>query len=273
MSYLLIAAAIAVLAYGLLVLHIYRGQDLVVYRPERELVTNPAEHGLDYERVTIRTADGMRLDAWYIPEPNARRTLLFFHGNTQNISYCIESIEIFHRLGFNILLFDYRGYGNSDGHPDERGTYLDAEAAWNYLLTERNHAPDDIVVLGRSLGAAIASHLAAYHSPCALVIESTFTTLVDAAAELHPWVPVRWISRHRYPVIENIRSVQCPVLVVHAPEDELIPYHHGRSLYEAVPGEKAFLQIRGRHFDGFLTSGADYVTGLDEFFSRYCGAR
>ena len=273
MSYLLLAAGAAILAYGLVILHIYRGQDLRVYRPDRELITNPAEHGFDYERVTIRAADGVRLDAWYVPSPGARRTLLFFHGNTRNISYCIESIELFHRLGFNTLLFDYRGYGQSEGHVGERGTYLDAEAAWNYLLAERGHAPDDIVVLGRSLGAAIASHLAAHHTPCALAIESTFTSLVDLGAELHPWVPVRWISRHRYPVIENIKSVRCPVLVIHARDDELIPFHHGRSLYEAVPGEKVFLEIRGRHYDGFLATGSDYVDGLNEFFSRHCGAR
>jgi pimeloyl-ACP methyl ester carboxylesterase len=273
MSYIFIVLGIAGAAYGLLLVHIYRSQDLRLYRPQSEIVTTPAEHGFAYEGVKIRTVDGLLLDAWYVPHTGARRVLLFLHGNTRNISHCMESIAIFHRLGFNTLLFDYRGYGQSDGRPSEQGTYYDAEAAWNYLVGERGFPPADIVVLGRSLGAAIASHLGTLHAPCALVIESTFTALADLAAEMHPWVPVRWLSRHRYPVCENIAAVRCPVLVVHGRDDELIPFHHGRSLYDAVPGAKGFLEIGGSHYDGFLTTGESYVAGLAGFLDRHCAAR
>lgn len=136
----------------------------------------PDEWGLVYQDVSFTTSDDLALSAWFIPAPTAQGTVLFFHGNGGNISHRRESLVLFHRLGVNTLIVDYRGYGQSEGHPSERGTYQDAEAAWRYLTEERHLSPDQIIIFGRSLGGAVATYLASQHSPKALILESTFTS-------------------------------------------------------------------------------------------------
>lgn len=262
-------AGALLVGYLAAVLWIYARQSRRIYRPLREIITHPDAHGYAYEAVTLRSADGTRLCAWYVPNPDARRVLMFFHGNTRNISHCMDSIALFHRLGYSVFLFDYRGYGDSEGRPEENGTYLDAQAAWEYLLRERALSPDDIVMLGRSLGAAIASWLVARHTPRALVIESTFTSLPAVAADHHPWLPTRMLTRYRYPVDEHLRAARCPVLIVHSRDDEIVPFHHAQRLYEIAPGPKEFLEIEGMHFNGYRTSGAKYEAGLAAFLSRH----
>lgn len=263
------AAGALALGYVAAALWIYARQSRRIYRPMREIVTRPDAHGYAYEDLTLRSADGVRLSAWYVPNPAARRVLMFFHGNTRNISHCMDSVALFQRLGFSAFLFDYRGYGLSEGHPAEAGTYLDAQAAWEYLLRERGLAPDDIVVLGRSLGAAIASWLVARHTPRALVMESTFTSLPAVAADRHPWLPARMLTRYRYPVDEHLRDIRCPVLIVHSRADEIVPFHHAQRLFEIAPGPKELLEIRGMHYNGYRTTGARYEEGLASFLSRY----
>ncbi len=179
------------------------------------------------------------------------------------------SIALFHELGFSVMLFDYRGFGLSAGAPSEQGVYRDAEAAWRYLVDIRGIAPDRIALHGRSLGAAIATWLASRHTPAALVIESTFTSMPEVAAELYPLLPVRLLMRHRFPVREYLKEVRCPVLVVHGREDELIPYRHGQALFEAANAPKAFMDIAGKHYDGHVASGRNYYEGLASFYERY----
>lgn len=271
MMILLYTAGLAVVLYFLAMVWLYAGQRRRIYRPDREIVTTPDAAGYDYEEIRLVTADGLRLTGWFVPRANARGLLLFFHGNTRNVSHCMDSVGIFHRLGFSVFLFDYRGYGQSQGEPDEPGTYKDAEAAWRYLVERRGIPADEIVMLGRSLGAAVAAWLAARHMPKALVVESTFTSLPDIAAQLHPVLPARLLSRYEYPVQRHLQAVQCPVLIVHSREDELIPIRHGRQLYEAANAPKAFMEIRGMHYDGFRVSGQDYVDGLARFFDQHLG--
>jgi fermentation-respiration switch protein FrsA (DUF1100 family) len=267
---LLAVALLAALAvYAAVVVWTYAGQRRRIFRPQRELLTRPDAHGYAYEDVFMRSADGVRLHGWFVFNPQARGTLVYCHGNTGNISHCMDSLALFHGLGFSVLLFDYRGYGLSEGRPDERGMYLDVEAAWEYLLRERGHAPHDIVVLGRSLGGAVASWLATRHAPRALVVESTFTSLPAVAADHHPLLPARLLTRYRYPVAEHLRAARCPVLVVHSRGDETVPFRHAQRLFEIAPEPKALLEIGGRHGDGFLSSGAVYEEGLAEFIARY----
>lgn len=248
---------------------LYREQGRRLYSPTRELKSDPGRHGFDFENVYFRSADGYLLNGWYVPCPQARRVILLCHGNTGNIADCIGSISVFHSLGYHCFLFDYRGYGLSEGHADEEGTYHDVEAAWSYLLSQRGFAPLDVIVLGRSLGAAIATWLTTKHTPAALIIESTFTSVPDIAAETFRFYPSRLMSRYRYNTLENLRQVRCPVLVVHGREDPVIPYHHGRRLYDAAPEPRAFLDIQGSHAEGYLESGALYIDGLKAFLDRY----
>ncbi len=263
-SILATAAAGYVAVAGLLYLY----QDRLVYFPERTLTATPTQAGFAYEPVRFLTADGIGLSGWFIPAPKSRGTLLFCHGNAGNISHRLESIRQFHQLGLDVFIFDYRGYGESEGVPSEAGTYRDAEAAWHYLVETRRAAPARLVYFGRSLGAAVASHLATRHPPRALIVESAFTSVPDFGAEVYPWLPVRWLARLQYPTREHLRSLHVPVLVVHSRNDEIIPFRHGEALYAAANEPKELLEIRGGHNDGFLVSGARYTGGIEAFLRK-----
>ena len=258
--------------YGTICAYVFFMQARLIYYPNlpsRELTTSPADIGLDYESVTITTSDDIRLHGWFVPAEKERGVVLFFHGNAGNISHRLDTLELFNTLGLSSLIIDYRGYGQSQGKVTEQGTYLDAEAAWQYLTRERTVPADKIVIFGRSLGGAIAAYLAAQQEPGGLIIESTFTSIPDMGAHLYPILPVRLLSRFRYDTKEALKSVTCPVLVIHSPDDEIIPYKNGSILFEAAKEPKSFLEIRGGHNDGFLPSGKLYIEGLDNFISTF----
>ena len=176
-----------VLPYLALVVFLYLTQSGMLYladMPSRKVEATPANIGLAFEPLSIATADGETLDAWFIPAEEPRGTLLFFHGNAGNISHRLDSIALFHRLGLNVLIFDYRGYGRSTGSPSESGLYKDAEAVWQYLTEERRMLADNIVLFGRSLGGAVAVWLADRVKPAGLIVESSFTSVPDLGAPL-----------------------------------------------------------------------------------------
>ena len=265
MKRMLTALVTVLFAFGVIVLLIYSLQDRLVYFPMRELETTPRALGIDYEDVRLKTEDGVQLHGWFVATPAARATVLFFHGNGGNISHRLERIGIFRQLGLNVLLFDYRGYGRSDGAPSEQGTYRDARAAWRYLTETRGLSPSTVILYGESLGGAVATHLAAAQKPSAVVVESSFSSMVDLGAEVYPWLPVRWISRYVYPSAQNLARVHAPVLIIHSRDDEIIPFQHGQALFAAAREPKEFLEIRGGHNDGPLTSGSHYLKGLEGF--------
>lgn len=262
-----------VLGYGAICAIVWATQDRLIYFPERELALTPRVYKFDYGDVSLSTEDGVRLHGWFVPAPRARATLLYLHGNGGNISHRLEKIAIFRALGLDVLIVDYRGYGKSEGSPDEQGTYRDARAAWVHLTQQRGLAPARIIVYGESLGGAVASTLAAELSaeraPRALIVESSFTSAADLGQELYPWLPVRWLSRYRYDGRAAIAKVRAPVLVIHSRADEIIPFRHGEALFAAANEPKRFLEIRGGHNDGFLSSGAQYVEGIDAFLREY----
>ncbi len=243
-------------------------QDRLLYFPLRELDADPSLAGLEFEEVRLVTADGVRLHAWHLPHPQPRGALLFLHGNAGNISHRLDSLAIFHRLGLATLILDYRGYGLSEGKPDEHGTYLDAEAGWRHLIDARGYTPEQIVVFGRSMGGAIAAHAAARHRPAGLIVESTPTSIVDLGAELYPWLPVRLLARHRYPAAEALARYPGPVLVAHSRNDEIVPYPHAERLLALLGSRGRLLALRGGHNDGFLATGPAYHEGLDAFLAE-----
>jgi len=266
---LIIGIAVIAALYTFKAIRLYRRQGEHVYNPRRQLNGSPADQGLPFEDIHFRSADNILLHGWFTPCDNSRKVILLLHGNTGNISDCISSISIFSGLGYSTFMFDYRGYGLSEGHTDEQGTYHDAEAAWEWLLRERHYAPQDVVILGRSLGASISSWLASHHQPAAVILESTFTSLPDIAAETHPLIPARLMTRFNYNTLDNVRRIHSPILIVHGHDDSVIPYHHGRRLFEAANGPKDFLDIHGTHADGFLTCGQDYINGLQSFLHQH----
>jgi len=261
--------AIAV-AYAAVVALVFAIQPKLVYFPSigQEISATPRAVGLDFEPVEIRTEDGERLDAWWVPVDGPRGTVLFFHGNAGNISHRLDYLLMFHRLRHSTLIVDYRGYGRSTGTPSEEGTYRDAAAAWRWLTATRGVLPEQIVVYGESLGAAVASWLAAREAPRALVLASTFTSATDLGAEVYPFLPVRLISRFRYDNVANLKAVRAPVLVVHSRGDDIVPYAHGKALYDAAGEPKSFLELAGGHNDGFVFMRPEWVAALDAFLEQ-----
>ena len=269
LKFILVVAA----GYGLLVLVVYLMQARMLYLPDvpgRSIDVTPAGIGLRYEDVSIETADGVSLHGWFIPGQSSR-TLLFFHGNAGNISHRLESIRQFRDLGLSVFIIDYRGYGQSEGRASEKGIYRDAEAAWRYLAEDRAIPASDIVVFGRSLGASVAAWLAARNLPQALIVESSFTSVPDIAQELYRWLPARWLSRLNHATRDYISDVHCPVLVVHSRNDEIIPFHHGESIFDAANEPRTLLAIRGGHNDAILVDERNYMDGLGSFLAGIRG--
>jgi len=270
MSLFSIAAGI----YLLLALALYLLQGKMVFlsgMPGRALTATPGDIGLTYEDVFLTTTDSERLHGWFVPAAGARGVVLFFHGNAGNISHRLDSIAIFNQLGLDTLIIDYRGYGESSGKTSEQGTYLDAQAAWDYLVDERGVSADRIIIFGRSLGGAIGAWLGSQHIPAAVIIESSFSSGVDMARRLYPFLPVRLITRLRYPVVDYASRLESPVLVMHSRDDEIIPFEMGREIHGAVKQRKAFLELRGDHNAGFYISRQQYIPGLDEFIESILG--
>lgn len=242
-------------------------QERLIYFPTRAWAGTPSDVGLAYEEVWLEAADGVKLSAWFVPSASPRGVVLFFHGNAGNISHRLESLALFHRLGLSTLIVDYRGYGRSEGSPAEQGTYLDAEAAWRHLVEERQVSPPKIILFGESLGGAVAARLAQTHSPGALILLSTFTSIPDMGAQAYPFLPVRLLARVNYNTQARLPEIHCPVLIVHSPDDEVVPYSHGQRLFAAANAPKEFLELQGGHNEGIVISAAQYEAGIDGFIA------
>ena len=255
--------------YLAFVLLVYFNQTRLVYFPEKQLSNTPEVVGLDFASVQIATGDGETLHGWWIPVNNAKGTVLFFHGNAGNISHRINYLTMFKQLGYNTLLFDYRGYGQSSGTPSETGTYIDAQAAWRYLIDIKKIESTQIVLFGESLGGAVATWLAVSERPGLLVLASTFTSIPELASEIYPFLPVRWISRFEYNTLETLRSVTCPVFIAHSPQDEIIPFRHGQRLLQVATEPKQFLSLDGTHNTGFIFMQPVWKKALGAFMDDH----
>lgn len=260
---------ILLLLLGLVLLNscMYLQQSSMIFFPYATLDQTPAEWGLVYEDVFVDTEDGVRLHGWYIPRHGSKQALLFFHGNAGNISHRGASVEIFHRLGLNVFIFDYRGYGKSQGKPDEKGLYKDARAAWRYLSKERGFGQEEIILFGRSLGGAVAAELAAEIQPGGLILESTFSSAKDVANAVFPVLSRLIFLRYDFDTAAHVRRVACPVLVLHSPDDEIIPFRLGEKVFQAAKEPKSFVKMRGDHNSGILMSQPDYERALGVFVS------
>jgi len=257
--------------YLVIVVMACMSQSRMMYQPTREIEQTPSDAGMQFEEVTFTAADGTQLHGWFVPVEDPRAVVLWFHGNGGNIGHRIETLGIFHQLGVSAFIFDYRGYGQSEGTPDEKGTYLDADAAWAYLTEQRGVRADQIVLFGRSLGGVFAARRAEASDVAGVIVESAFTSVPDLGADMYPLLPTRWLSRFRYPTGDHLAGARCPVLVMHSPDDEIIPYKHGRRLFELAPGPKMFVEMTGGHNDGFALSGQAYSQAIDEFLRDLIG--
>ncbi len=266
------------LVYLLVVALAWAFQERLLYLPHmgREHVGTPADRGLAWAAVTLKTEDGLTLDAWWLPHDSPRASLLFLHGNAGNISHRLDSLMQFHRLGLSVLILDYRGYGRSEGRPSEAGLAMDARAGWRWLREEAGQAPDDVVLFGRSLGAAVAAELAAglaaeKQAPRAVILESSFRSVPALAQRVYPFLPARWLARFSHDTETHVRGITAPLLVIHSRDDEIIPFAEGQAVYQSARQPKRLLEIRGGHNTGFRDSEPDYSAGIDAFLREAPG--
>ncbi|MBI4844727.1 MAG: alpha/beta hydrolase [Nitrospirae bacterium] len=235
-----------------------------LYFPFKKLDGTPADIGLNFEDVNITASDGISINAWFIPSALPRAAIIFSHGNGGNISHRLEKILILNNLNFDVLIYDYRGYGQSKGRPGEDGLYLDAEAVYKYLVNERRISSGRIIAFGESLGAAVSIDLALKHELRGVIIEEGFTSVKDVAKHYLPFIPAI-IYKSKYDSLEKIKNVHSPKLFFHSIDDEIIPYDFGKRLFEAAPEPKMFVNLRGGHNDAFLVSKDLFIKGIDDF--------
>jgi fermentation-respiration switch protein FrsA (DUF1100 family) len=238
-----------------------------IYAPRKSLITTPAEHGFEFESVKFRADDGTLLHGWFVPKPNARATVLLCHGNAGNVSYQIDQIRLFQNLQMSVFTFDYRGYGQSEGKPCEDGLYRDGKAAWQVLTETKGLLPERIVIFGHSLGGSVAAWLGKEVKAGALILQATFTTMRQIAKCIYPYFPLRKIMRSRYDNLSNIAQANAPVLIVHSTDDEIIPFEHGKRLFEAAKEPKEFLQVCYGHDEAMRSP--NYFAGLKAFLDKY----
>lgn len=262
-----IAIATAYVVFGLF---LYIRQERILFHPSKETLCDPSTAGLPFEACRFKASDGVELEGWLIPAESKDKplcTVLFCIGNAGNISYFLETASAFHSLGCETLLFNYRGYGESGGgFPTEEGVYLDAVAAWDFLVKERGVPESRIAVVGRSLGGGVAMELAMRRNVKALVLESTFKSVPAMAAELYPIYPASMLARIKFDNLSKIGRLKAPCLVIHSFEDEIIPYRHGKELFAACSGApKSFLLLTGSHNDCYFVAQGSYLDALKVF--------
>ncbi len=261
----------AALIYALITLLLFVFQQRLVFFPTHgDYATTPDFIDLSWRDVSLTTDDGVDIAAWFVDGPtNEAPVVLFFHGNAGDMSHRLGTLGALHELGAATLMIDYRGYGRSGGSPSEDGFYRDARAAWQWLTDEADYAPGRIVLFGRSLGGPVAAWLAARTSPAGLVLESAFTSVPELAAYHYPWLPARWLARYDFDTEAALARSDCPVMIAHSPDDEIVPFRHADALADVRPGATQRVRLSGSHNDPSLELDAAWRSALGEFIQRH----
>jgi len=237
-----------------------------VFFPGKEVFLTPARMGLPFDDVYVRASDGVRINAWFLKNPKAHSTVIFAHGNAGNMSDRLMRIKFFYDLGLNVLAFDYRGYGKSEGHPTEAGVYRDAQAVYDYLKGRKDVDMRKVIAYGSSLGGIVSVDLATKRPVAALIVDSSITSAREAARLFYPYLPsfLMWI---KFDSLGKVRNISIPKLFIHSPDDRVVPYAMGRRLFEAAAEPKEFLVSSGGHNEVQIVS--DHKTGaaLKQFLS------
>ncbi|MCM8530241.1 MAG: alpha/beta hydrolase [Lentisphaeraceae bacterium] len=224
--------------------------------PER----NPSMIGLKYEDLLLESA-GHKINAWFVPHSSAKGTIFFAHGNAGNLGHRLTTVQLWHELGYNIMLYDYSGFGKSEGSPSEENVYKNADAVYNWLI-KRGTDKDSIIAHGRSLGGASAAYIATKENLKALILESTFTSVPDMAHYRFPWLPTSLICTTKLDTERRVKNYQGKVLVFHSPDDEVIPFQMGQELAKSTNTELVLLQ--GNH-NAVFSQRAKYKVSLEKF--------
>lgn len=262
-SVLFVCAAL----YGLICVGVFLVQDRLLFRPTSELERTPDQVGLEFEEQWLEAGPGERIHAWRIRPAHPRARVLFLHGNEGNVADRLDSLQVLHSLGLDVLALDYPGYGRSTGTPTEEGCYRAARQGFEALRAEEPTLP--LIVWGRSMGGGVASSLIGEAGVSALILEATFTCMADVAQMRYPWLPARHLTRLHFPTIERLAGIDIPVLVVHSREDEMLPFAHGEALALAAGPQATFVPITGSHGRGYFTSGEAYLGPLRGFLDEH----
>jgi len=238
----------------------------MIFLPGREIFRTPENEGLEFEDIDLHTSDGITLNAWYIPKVDSQKYILFCHGNAGSLSSRMDTIKLLHSMGFSLFIFDYRGYGISEGVPSEKGCYIDTETALEYMRNDLQIPQSNIIIWGRSLGGSIAAYIAAKETFYACVLESTFTSISDMAAHKFKLLPTALLTRFNFPTIEYLKQIKYPILIVHSPDDEIIPYKMGERLFNTASQPKKFLKLHGNHNNCYFETIEEYQKGINAFF-------
>lgn len=237
----------------------YLFQGNLLFIPGREMIATPESAGLSYRDHYFETTDGVKLHGWFIPSGESDKYVQLSHGNAGNISGRVGLASVLHEAGFNVFMYDYRGYGKSEGNPSEQGLYKDAEAALDFIKTNYGAENENIIQFGRSLGGAVASYVAANHKLGGLVIDSSFINMRSIIGDVYPFIPTA-LSKFKFPVTDYLSDIKgIPVLILHSRDDDLIGFHHGKELYATASEPKEFVELNGGHNDSFLVSKERYL--------------
>ena len=262
------------LLYGSACGYMWATQKQQVFEPTAVWQTTPDRMGMKYDRVRIPVGSGAdrgELDGWWIKADAADApTVLYFHGNYRNIGNNLDQTQRLHKLGYNVLLADYRGFGKSTGSPSEANVYEDAEAVWQYLFTQRGVYPRQTIIYGHSLGGAIAIDLAVHHPDAAgLITESTFTSMIAMGEKDYGFLPIGYLLNQRFESIKKVPQLKIPVLFIHGTWDKKVPVSMGRQLYAAAPQTKSLLLIEGgEHNNSGSIGWSEYRDAVSAFVRK-----
>ncbi len=255
---------IVLLLYSVGCIGLYSYQEKIVFIPMKgEPRYTPANLGYSFENLRLKSGEE-EINAWFIPAQNARATVLFCHGNAGNLEHRLATIKIWHELGVNLMIFDYKGYGSSTGKPSEEGLYEDAQVCHKWLMDNKK-IKLPLIIHGRSLGGGVAAWVANNLVCDGLILESTFTSIPDMGAHYYPYLPIRWLSKIYFENLEQVKKTTVPLLVFHGQEDEVIPYEMGVTLAKEGKGE--FVDLIGDHNNGFEIS-PKYIPALGRFIQQ-----
>ncbi len=268
-SVLYIAGVVLIILIILLVM-ISALEKQMIYYPAKypDGFWEPERFGVTVEDCRFTADDGVRLHGWYAEGSNSELniTLLWYHGNAGNITHRLGNLRDLLELGVNVFIIDYRGYGRSEGEPDEAGIYKDGLAAYDYLINEKGLTKDNIVLFGRSLGTAVAVEIATKREVRGMILESSFTDAKAMARIIMPFLPVGAVMSSRFDSIGKIKNLRIPVLFTHGDRDSIVPIDLGKKLYEAANEPKDFYIIPGAdHNDTYIIGGREYYQRIQEF--------
>jgi len=243
-------------------------QEVAVFHPSKELRYTPDYFNIEYKNVFVDVGGNVALNGWFLMNPKASSTLLFFHGNAGNIADRLTKLDYFYQLGLNVFIIDYRGFGQSQGFSTVTNMKKDAVKIYDYLRARKDVDASKIIVYGESLGGVPAVEVASQRAAGFLILDSTFTSTSDMARKLLPYIPSFLIYSRMNP-LSIIDEVDCPKLFIHSREDEMIPFRQGLRLFQRASDPKEFVEIQGSHNEGFYLSHKRYVVGIREFLKTY----